>query len=146
MAKNANIRFENANVAYVNVDTDTHELTGGVMDETTGIFYPVGGGGGGLSIDPPVLTLTLTDDSTTLTQPNIRNGKFYKTIPHSETGDVLIVEDHGYYYIELGEASTAILSDNINCTMTENEGYYTIDIIDVTQNASATLKYDGGMS
>lgn len=47
MAKNANIRFENANVAYVNVDTDTHEMTGGVMDETTGTFYPVGGGGGG---------------------------------------------------------------------------------------------------
>ena len=46
MAKNANIRFENANVAYVAVDPDTHEMTGGVMDETTGIFYPVGGGGG----------------------------------------------------------------------------------------------------
>ena len=51
MAKNANIRFEDANVAYVNVDTDTHEMTGGVMDETTGTFYPVGGGGGGPTLN-----------------------------------------------------------------------------------------------
>lgn len=43
MTKNANIRFEPANVAYVNVDLETHEMTGGVMDETTGTFYPVCG-------------------------------------------------------------------------------------------------------
>lgn len=46
MTNTANIRFEPSNVAYVAVDLDTHEMSGGVMDETTGTFYPVGGGGG----------------------------------------------------------------------------------------------------
>ena len=46
MTNTANIRFQPSNVAYVAVDLDTHEMTGGVMDETTGTFYPVGGGSG----------------------------------------------------------------------------------------------------
>ena len=50
MTNTANIRFEPSNVAYVAVDLDTHEMSGGVMDETTGTFYPVGGGGGGGTI------------------------------------------------------------------------------------------------
>lgn len=64
MTNTANIRFEPSNVAYVAVDLETHEMSGGVMDETTGTFYPVGGGGGGGS-PIRVCKVNITNESTT---------------------------------------------------------------------------------
>lgn len=60
MITTAIIRFNNSNIAYISVDPDTHELTGGIMDETTGIFYPIGGGIEMQLYGPYVATLSAT--------------------------------------------------------------------------------------
>ena len=65
MITTANIRFNNSNIAYITVDPDTHELTGGVMDETTGIFYPIGGGSEMQLYGPYVATNSTSQTVTT---------------------------------------------------------------------------------
>lgn len=150
MAKNANIRFENANVAYVNVDTDTHELTGGVMDETTGTFYPVGGGGGvsnkvieitfinntGSSIGPYLYIINETE--VRAVQYEIANGETEvinaAVIPVSNDGP----EGPFTYAVELWQMQcTKTASDAVNCTY--DSGDDVVTLTDTSENGSITL-------
>lgn len=150
MAKNANIRFENANVAYVSVDTDTHELTGGVMDETTGTFYPVGGGGGvsnpvikvtfinntGVSTGPLLFVFDENDNEMKWIQFNFANGatEVVNTvvIPSSFDGP----EGPFSYFEDVYLYDTTItVSDAVNCTFGEKR----IRVTDPSQNGSITL-------
>lgn len=88
MTNTANIRFEPSNVAYVAVDLDTHEMSGGVMDETTGTFYPVGGGGGG---DSPIrcckVNVTNNDETKTLYADHYGDG--YALRSYMGSGDMV---------------------------------------------------------
>lgn len=146
MSKNAYIRFENANVAYVSVDTDTHELTGGVMDETTGIFHPVGGGG----IANPVCTLTVIHsfegaqqigDGLHTMQNNIICTEQINAPTGTSTFDLVLIPgyvegtmDYETFLIDTNFV-TAVASDLVNCTYEDGFLYIT----DPTENCSLTL-------
>lgn len=164
MTKNANIRFENANVAYVSVDTDTHELTGGVMDETTGIFYPVGGGGVGIA--NPILTLSIdasgvigdlgTIDYLTVTEDNMVKNKlavmisggdtyeFEIFVPAWDNGDdpdVFVWTNSSANGGFVGTIKVITATDTENCmaNIDQNDGSMYIMVTDPTQPANATL-------
>lgn len=151
MTNTANIRFEPSNVAHVNVDLETHEMTGGVMDETTGIFYPIGGGGG--SNITPILSLTLTEDSNSYTVPKycIVDGEVMEDeieIEAGKTANILITnEGSNFIYLVTEDSSslTYAITDLVNCTKLENEGSIGLMITDPSQNASATMKISGGI-
>ncbi|MBR2511403.1 MAG: hypothetical protein IKL32_00015 [Alphaproteobacteria bacterium] len=159
MAKNANIRFENANVAYVSVDTDTHELTGGVMDETTGIFYPVGGGGSG--VDNPILTIEVdttdyTEEPGTLNLLSLKDGSVWEewaSIPGESTStfEIFVPKygdegDNYYEWTGARELTFAIntayaVSDTVNCTyeLDMDNHNFIFSITDGSQPASAKI-------
>ena len=150
MTNTANIRFEPSNVAYVAVDLETHEMSGGVMDETTGTFYPVGGGGGvtnpvieitfinniGSSIGPYLYIINETD--VRAVQYEIANGETKvinaAVIPVSFDGP----EGPFTYAVELWQMEcTKTASDAVNCTYDSGEDVITLT--DTTENGSITL-------
>lgn len=158
---NANIRFDNKNVAYVNVDKETHNMTGGVMDETTGTFYPVGGGG--TEITNPILTINVDasgvvgevgsvpliqfNDGSLQNVDNIVNGGSTYAFEGYVLEDVLEGEENEYWWIcppvntVLDTNKTLSVSNEVNVTVTLNQGsgIFQAMITDPTQPASFTL-------
>ena len=159
MAKNANIRFDDANVAYVSVDDTTHEMTGGVMDETTGTFYPVGGGG--TEITNPILTINvdasgvvgdigalpliqLNDGSLQNIAAMVVGGSSYSydtiVLDYYDNGDSAYFWDGSTAYPSItGYVGTLSVSDEVNIAVTLSGGTFYGEITDPTEPASFTL-------
>lgn len=152
MTNTANIRFEPSNVAYVAVDLDTHEMSGGVMDETTGTFYPVGGGGG---ISNPIIEVTFINNTGVPTGPLLHifdeNDNDIKRIlyafPNGATEVINTVvfptsfdgpEGPFTYFEEILMTDVTITaSDAVNCTF--DIGDSAIIVTDPSKNGSITL-------
>lgn len=160
MTNTANIRFEPSNVAYVAVDLDTHEMTGGVMDETTGTFYAVGGGGGAsyhkltmhlVNSDPDYYLEGMIPAYIYEKDGNlVLNGSEISIAP---SGSIDIDFLYTYWEAEgedgynfnlnsfLNNNEIDSVDDETNCTY----GYGIIAITDATEDASITVNAIGGM-
>lgn len=117
MTNTANIRFEPSNVAYVAVDLDTHEMSGGVMDETTGTFYPVGGGGG----DNPIVyikanitdvdaNIDLYDYDDSYTYASLSSSYF--TTPDNSTFSPYFITTHSTIYSGVSGTGSLVAGKN----------------------------------
>lgn len=147
MANNANIRFNNANVAYVNIDTETHAMTGGVMDETTGTFYPASGGN-----TMPKLHIKFNNEAVTplavfgnqqifnkLGSNGLEASAVMLVMGASLEADFLYIYDNNVYTGYDTPEAGAEITNLVNCTVDNDSGISYITITDSNLDASAEI-------
>lgn len=150
MAKTLISRLDAENIVRAAVDPETHEATGDVYDSVNDISYPFGGGGG-LTLKNPIVTITFNGSGATRAVyfDYLEDGEIKNTLnlPIGETVvDAIAIYNPGLdvpcYMLapSIESAQNIVTSDLVNCTTEYGEIYVT----DPTQPASITYTYEVG--